>query len=217
MFVTLLAVTGWAFLAKEQSIPKSQQNLPAESIATPQSIPQKEEINSAGMLERLEPAVPSFPDNIISTSDWQTYHNEEFGFEIRVPKDFKTEVTSSQELDLSGELGESFVGRSTFSDPIDPYSGLSILAYRESIDRVVELRSGSQFKDPAEGYFLPQQREAKINNVRIIYYEDQKTKQLYPGTYFLGNSKYGYEIHYTLGDNNSDIFEKILLSFKLTR
>lgn len=38
----------------------------------------------------LPPA--TFPDNTLDTSDWQTYHNEEFGFEVRYPSGWKVKI-----------------------------------------------------------------------------------------------------------------------------
>ncbi|MEZ4104099.1 MAG: hypothetical protein R3B60_02310 [Candidatus Paceibacterota bacterium] len=39
-----------------------------------------------------------FPDNNLDTSDWKTYQNEEFGFEVKYPSDWEVEVSKKDFL-----------------------------------------------------------------------------------------------------------------------
>jgi len=41
----------------------------------------------------------AFPDNNLNTSDWQTYRNEEFGFEVRYPRGWQVSVLNKGDLD----------------------------------------------------------------------------------------------------------------------
>jgi len=159
----------------------------------------------------------SFPNNTIDTSDWETYRNEEFGFEVKYPKEFLVKSTSANQLDSSENLGASFMGHVAINDPKDLYSEFLIFFYRESINQTIERRLVFQFKDPAEGKSLPSSKKIVLNNLTMVYFEDQETQQTLNGQYFLGDEHHGYEVHHTTGDNNASIFKEMLSLFKLIK
>jgi len=75
--LALLVAGGWAFLSKEQQTHQSQQNNPAGSITSSQSI-----------------------DN--STASWKTYNNENYGIIFKYP--YSLNIMESYSIDRGGEL-----------------------------------------------------------------------------------------------------------------
>jgi|SRR3989338_4563687 len=157
----------------------------------------------------------TFPDNTLDTSDWQTYRNEEFGFEVRYPRGWDVLENTKQQMlkrDPSVTFEPSYQGQIILDPHSDPYSFVYFNIYFESVDRVVEKIEWRLFKDPGP---LPR-RTGRINNAKSIYYIRPDTQEILLSPLFLGNEEIAYQIDTSLS-GFPGVFEHIILSFKLIK
>lgn len=156
-----------------------------------------------------------FPNNSLDISDWKTYRNDQFGFEVRYLSGWDVTIRTKediQKIDPSMSLSSSFMGSVGF-DTHEPYSGISILIYNQDIESLVEERGWAHFKDPGPGSSV----KTRVNNVEAYYFLRKGTNEIYPGVYFLGDSTHGFEVTHATSDDNEKAFQQMLLSFKLIK
>ena len=219
--LALLVVIGVVVIFVMGGNDKTQTN----SKEFPERPQQNQEMTSDELVEDISDTLLSgeldeyeeltFPNNTLDTSDWVTYRNEEFGFEVRYPSawDITTRTKEEiQEINPSMSFSNSFIGSVGF-DTHEPYSGISIMVYNQNIETLVEDRGWTHFKDPGPGQTI----KARINNIDAYYFLRKEMDEIYPGVYFLGDSGRGFEITHTTSDDNEKAFQQILLSFKLIK
>ena len=156
-----------------------------------------------------------FPDNTLDTSDWETYRNEEFGFEVRYPRDWDISVRSAKEIreeNSSVDYSDTLIGVVLF-DTNEPYSSFYVWAYNHSVDTVLKKQERPHFIDPGPGPV----KETIINGVKTYYFLRHDESEAHLGVYYLGDSNRGYEISHTTGDDNEATFQQILFTFKLIK
>ncbi len=152
----------------------------------------------------------TFPDNVLDTSDWKTYQNKEFGFEVKYPKDWELENMIEQQLRfifwpisrhrpddrgtyvfISDKTLEGFV-QDAHANPND-FKSVSKFIHNGMAGVIIEVKLGLW----NESYPFPDERE-------II-------KQY---TFDIGNHRVTF---YSPSNDNgfNAVLEQILLSFKL--
>lgn len=161
-----------------------------------------------------------FPDNNVDTSDWQTYHNEEFGFEVRYPRGWVVKEYRKEQLqkeDLSHMYPEPFLGYIVL-DSLVPYFAVGVKFYNESVEQTIE-RGEKEIL--LQGDSLPHGRMIQVNNSYGRWYPlDEKDEEYDRGIYFLGDAQSGYRIGHTINLKDSidtKIYQQIILSFKLIK
>ena len=152
----------------------------------------------------------TFPDNTLDTSNWETYRNEDFGFEVKYPADWEVEgkienlsrvifwPVSRQDADdrgtymvISDKLIESFV-QDANTNPKD-YTFVGKFSYNGVTGVIVETKLGVW----DESYPFPDERET--------------IKQY---TFDTGNNRVTFYSP-SIDESFDSVFEQILLSFKL--
>lgn len=155
-----------------------------------------------------KPVVLSFPDNHLDTSDWQIYRNEEFGFEVKYPREW--EIHKLEEGDLDGLINKGdnvldfvgpdgstgirvFIGSEAFSVVRDrkiAWADERNLAYRDILINGIH---GFLLIRNSEGHVPYGQYDYMFgNDIRVIAFENVTTSL-------------------------NDVFQKMLLSFQLVK
>lgn len=148
----------------------------------------------------------AFPNNTLDTSDWKTYRNEEFGFEVMYPREWKTRTLNKG--DMLGIIDEDNSGVEFTQNA--SHVGLRIFFSTEPFS-IVRDRKIEWSNDGNASYALIRVNE--VNGIKTI-----QTKE----------SVFG-QIDYSFGDEDKTItfnnirdeqqlfFEQMLLSFKLIK
>ncbi len=156
--------------------------------------------------------VLTFPDNTLDTSNWETYQNEDFGFEVKYPADWEVDdeienlsrvifwPVSRQGADdrgtytiISDKSLESFV-QDANANPKD-YKFVGKFSHNEVAGVTVETKLGVW----DESYPFPDDRETikqytfNTGNHRVTFYSP------------------------SIDESFDSVFEQILLSFKLVK
>ncbi|MBI5817325.1 MAG: hypothetical protein HZB09_02770 [Candidatus Yonathbacteria bacterium] len=162
----------------------------------------------------------SFPDNTLDTRDWQTYRSEEFGFEVRYPKDIVTVsgIRSSEMKEmyefgfyLNWHLGRVDITMRTAK------IGINIYVYGKDVDTMFKIYSDLN-KSPSNTV-----GSIPINNTNLFFLVANKDSEngdlfRYQRAYFAGDREHAYEIVPTqIPDEHKKIFQGIISSFKLIK
>ncbi|MFA5047725.1 MAG: hypothetical protein WC516_01645 [Patescibacteria group bacterium] len=157
------------------------------------------------------------PANLIT--DWQTYQNEKYGFEMRYPKDWKIgeNPTNVSLQDTNHKIGNTNIGGVIFfrfDTPLD--EALKEYGFKKE--------DGKYFTEVSSGSWVNAQ-EKNINGIQVIvgksimHVRDGNKTIEKEGKkfFFIGKNSY-YAIFQTpFYEDNTNIFDQILSTFKFTK
>lgn len=163
--------------------------------------------------DNVDKALDEFPfaGNKVDASQWAVYRNEASKFEMSVPPKFKIQTRSASQFDPDGISGKSLAGVVDISDPADSYSVFYIAVFNDTFENVYKIRHDKLL---TISWPTPVVKQVEHNNTMVRYLFDKESGRIHPGIYFISGRNYTYEVEYTPGDSNNDIFQKMLLSFK---
>jgi len=206
--VVVLVVATLAFFFLSKNGTKNPPINPATPLQGVEKIP-------AGEYEEL-----SFPDNNLDTSDWETYRNEEFGFEVRYPKNIVSvsDIRASEMKEmyefgfyLNWHLGRVDIAMRTAK------IGMNIYVYDKNVDTMFKMYSDLN-KSPSDTIGV-----IPVNNTSLFFLIANKGDKRgylfhYSRAYFAGNGEHAYEIVFTeIPEEHKKIFQGIISSFKLIK
>jgi len=161
-----------------------------------------------------------FPDNTLDTSDWETYRNEEFGFEVRYPLGWVVIMQTKSQLQKeypSYMYPASFLGHVVF-DSLEPYFVIGVDIYNESVEQTIERGEKEVL---LQGDSLLNGHMIQVNNSYGRWYPVDENEDYYDrGVYFLGDAQSGYRINHAINRKDTidtQTYQQILLSFKLIK
>lgn len=162
----------------------------------------------------------AFPNNTLDTSDWQTYRNEEFGFEVRYPKNIvnvsNIRVSEMKEMYEFGFYLDWHLGRVDIRMPAAKI-GMNIYVYNKDVDTMFKMYSDLNKSPIGIVGSIP------INNTNLLFLianKDTENGDLfrYQRVYFAGDKEHAYEIVPTqIPGEHKKIFQEIISSFKLLK
>ena len=119
------------------------------------------------------PLAPSPQPQTLDTSNWQTYHNDEYGFEIKYPLDFKSGDLSRG--DKSAWAVEFYIVKDvSVSGPADPYIGPAINILSRSADFCEYCEGFDTEEVMVNGYYAVQ--SSRVNGVSLwVYSKDRQS------------------------------------------
>ncbi len=140
-----------------------------------------------------------FPENTIDTSDWLTYRNERFGFEMQYPKNF----TVSERSEDRGQI-------ISFRDNSNNYYSFTVVAYKQAFDESLSTSGDLPSLPRSEGH------NAMVNNLQSVYFGWSEAFGMFIGSYSLGDTNHTYSINYADGDRTiyTNTYQKMILSIK---
>lgn len=146
----------------------------------------------------------TFPDNTLDTSDWQTYQNEEFGFEFKYPKDWKTVYVKG--VCSTAGYGVAYVSISPQNLPRNEAGGTNICIDTNSFN----------YEDLLLAMNWEEKRKVLVNNISGVVFDkkDENGEWLNFDTYNLSNGEVLYSFTDT-GKKDIGVLQQILLSFSL--
>lgn len=197
IFVIAIAF-GALFISKRQ-------NIVVPSIS-PNQAPFKIEtgIWTSDDFNKYEPL--TFPDNVLDTSDWQTYRNEEFGFEFKYPKDWKTVYVKG--VCSTAGYGVAYVSIFPQNLPRNEAGGTNICIDTNSFN----------YEDLLLAMNWEEKRKVLTNNISGVVFDkkDENDEWLNFDIYNLSNGKIFYSFTDT-SKKDTGVLQQILLSFRLTK
>jgi hypothetical protein len=104
LFISLIWLFGFSNKNKsvpDESISIEQSN--TSSILNKEELGTSTQISNSHSFEEL-----TFPQNTYDTSDWKTYRNEEYGFEIKYPSEWRVDFTDTTNNTPLGTTGNGF-------------------------------------------------------------------------------------------------------------
>lgn len=178
----------------------------------------EEAITNTG-IDNSKYAQLEFPENDLDTSDWKTYRNEEFGFEVRYPGDWGIDFfdTGNSTFDGSGGNQPKTGSLALFPSNIRNIDNqIYVLGFRN-------LSLENEIKSLENDELFPEagvNRYVKVNNTFGIETNDFEGPGFYVYKRYIlaGKNKTTYEFR-GLNEPNASKYqlelEQILLSFKL--
>ncbi len=175
--------------------------------------------NGKEICQEIKERYQELKETVIDTSDWQTYRNEEFGFEVKYPEEFLTKIEKVPVLQIFKNGKIEILHKIEFIDPQESNS-VSITVHNNGNNYLLDQWLKKYKETNPVGAGLSKEKKIVVNGAEGLKGEFGCCST-YQNSVFLKNREKIYQIAGDYFDiietrlhPNEDIFNQILSTFK---
>lgn len=175
------------------------------------------EFTKLGYFDQADQIIKSFKlinQTSIDTSDWQTYRNEQYGFEVKAPKEWKEKTLVQYDENHPNIKYNAFYSGLTFNenkdDPANSYAQLAFIYY-DDISAVSYTKTQPKtFDEYKKDVSFSNVKEMTFNGEKAFSAEKTMNDNLKKVALFIEHKGHIYEIFYDAKDKDIVTIEAVI-------